>query len=676
MYCLRGDARDGEEMSVSYDDLIALLDAGRHDDLERAARDLTVAAPSDAGAWQMLGVSLLARRRDAEAVPALLQSSRLQPRNPSVWDNLGLALSRLGRASDAETCFGNALGMQPKLLAAWVNRSSNALQAGDPGLAERCAREALALNRDTAAAHLNLGNALATLGQAGQAEMPLREALRLAPHWPEAELSLAAVLETTGRLQEGVACLDGLLSRHPEDWRAHTNRASLLSRLGMTRAAREGYARALALNPAAYDAFSGMLFLSLHSDEVDPRALFDAHVRFGERVEASFRERVRAFGNSRDPDRRLQVGFVSGDLRRHAVAHFFEPMLRALVAHPGLEVTLYSNHPCEDEVTVRFRALAPRWRKVIGLPDDGLEGLIRGDGIDILIDLSGHTAFNRLPVFARKPAPIQVSWLGYPATTGMRTMDYRPVYGPANPPGLLDGQFTEKLVYLDCPTMFGMDQDLPDCVPPPVLGNGFVTFGNFNRPSKVSERAVALWSRVLHRVQDARMLFAGVDDESTAAALRARFARYGISAERIVTRPYLPMQDYLRLHGEIDVMLDGFPYAGGTTTHHALRMGVPVVTLAGPMLQQRAGAGILQAEDLADWIVEDEDAYVERARRAAIEIDTLRRLRAELRARIEGNPRRRPEFFAHGLERALRTMWRRWCDGLPAVSFVQESSDE
>jgi len=338
--------------------------------------------------------------------------------------------------------------------------------------------------------------------------------------------------------------------------------------------------------------------------------------------------------------------------------------LAALGRH-DLDILAYSNYPDEDAVTRRLKMLTDEWQLVAGVGDDDLAQRIRADGVDILVDLSGHSACNRLPVFARKPAPVQVTWLGYSGTTGLRGMDYRFVYRHTAPPGRLDDQFTEKLVYLPCAMSFDTSRDAPDVGPLPAAALGHVTFGSLNRPNKIGERAVALWARVLHALPTSRLLIGAINDADTAQRLLGRFAQCGIEPARIELRPRLPLRDYLELHNEIDILLDTVPYAGGTTTNHALWMGVPTVTLAGSTLPQRLGAGIMNKAGLPEWVAETEDGFVAIARQAAADPVRLAALRAGLRQRLTGDPNLRTDKVADRVALAFRIMWRRWCDGLP-----------
>jgi predicted O-linked N-acetylglucosamine transferase (SPINDLY family) len=401
----------------------------------------------------------------------------------------------------------------------------------------------------------------------------------------------------------------------------------------------------------------------LHDERYTPGEIAAAHRELGERIEAPWRDGWNRHANSRDPQRPLRVGFVSADLRNHPVARFLEPAWREL-DRTAFELHAYDMQPADDPIARSLRALATRWTDVPATNDAQLDARIRADGIDILFDLSGHTARNRLGVFARKPAPIQVSWIGYPGSTGLRAMDYRLVDAIAAPYGRLDDQFSERLAYLPYMSVFERPANLPEVAAAPQAAGAPLTFGSFNRVNKLGERTLALWARVLREVPDARLLVGALPDEPRAQELRRRFAVHGIGSERLLLRQRVDLADYLALHAQVDILLDTLPFSSGTTANFALWMGVPTLTLAGDVLAQRLGAARMAAAGLPGFIAESADEYVARAREWARRPQDLARLRGELRARMQDNAARQPAELAHALGARLREMWQRWCAGL------------
>jgi predicted O-linked N-acetylglucosamine transferase (SPINDLY family) len=297
------------------------------------------------------------------------------------------------------------------------------------------------------------------------------------------------------------------------------------------------------------------------------------------------------------------------------------------------------------------------------MPDAWLDARVRRDQIDILFDLSGHTARNRLGLFARKPAPLQVSWIGYPGTTGLSAMDYRCVDAVVAPPGRFDHLFTERLAYLPLLSVFDRPAGLPEVAGPPCMARGHMTFGSFNRINKLGERTLALWSKVLQRVADSRLLIGALPDRDSEAELRRHFHAAGIDEHRLLFRQRLALAEYLALHAQVDVLLDTLPFSSGTTANFALWMGVPTLSLAGPSMAQRLGATRMIAAGLDAFVAESEEAYVDLAVAWSNRPQELAQLRGDLRRRMDAAAAVQPALLTRALEQRLREMWRRWCAG-------------
>ncbi len=435
-----------------------------------------------------------------------------------------------------------------------------------------------------------------------------------------------------------------------------------LTALGQFEPARASLRRALAISPDFAKAHSNLLFCLSHDESITPQALFAEHLAFGDRFEAPWRALRTGHPNSVAPDRALRVGFVSGDLRNHSVAYFIGPVLAAL-DRTAMQVWLYSNHPMEDTTTLKLRALGHHWRGVAGASDEALAAQIRADAIDVLFDLSGHTAHNRLLTFARKPAPVQVTWIGYPNTTGLRAMDYVLCDRFNAPYGLYEHHYVEKFARLPSSGTFEAVASAPALSELPAGARGFVTFGSFASAARAGEQVIATWSRVLQAVPGSRLLLGNVSGAEPARELAGRFARQRIAPQRLDFRPHAPLTDYLALHHEIDIILDTWPYSRGTTSNHALWMGVPVLTLQGPARAHCQSAAVMGRLGLSDWIATDVDDFVRLAVRRASAPAALAQLRAGMRERWHSAPLRQPATVARGLERAVRWMWQRWCEG-------------
>lgn len=494
-------------------------------------------------------------------------------------------------------------------------------------------RRAAALLPDDADAHNNLANACAALGRLAEAEAGLRRALALRPRFPQAHNNLGLVLQRQGRLAEAAACYAGALAQQPDFVQAHTN----------------------------------WLFALSHDTEVSAAALLAAHQDFDRRHGAPLRAGWRPHANPPVPERLLRVGFVSGDLCRHAVAHFIAPIWAGW-NRADMGLFAYSNTPREDDTSARLRGLVDGWTRVGALDDAALAERVRADGIDVLFDLSGHTRHHRLLAFARKPAPVQVTAIGYPHTTGLQAMDYR-ISDRFRLPGTMAAQYVEQIAFIPCSGAFEHLGAAPPPGPLPALAAGHLTFGSFQRTDKLTPFTLALWGRVLRALPGARLVIGAVADAATQGRLQQALAAEGVAPERLAFLPPLPMPQYLLAHRQIDILLDSHPYPGGTTSQQGLWMGVPVLTLSGESVISWQGAANLLRLGLHDWVAHDADAYVALALRHAADLERLAALRAGLRQHIAGNALTQPASVARHMQAAVRQMWRRWCAGLPAATF-------
>jgi predicted O-linked N-acetylglucosamine transferase (SPINDLY family) len=519
-----------------------------------------------------------------------------------------------------------------------------------------------------------LGALLWAEGRAAEALTAMQNSLRLLPRDAEAHSNLGLIMGVLERFDEAETCLLQALQIDPNFATAHY-------RLGMTyyMQARMPEAEASLRTGVSLRAgyatgddelnYSNLLFISSHNPALDADALFAEHCRFGECFESGLRRSWPRHTNSRDPDRRLKVGFVSGDLRDHAVASYVEPLLAQLRNHAGLQLHAYHSSAAEDGVSRRLRALVHGWRPVAALPDPQLAQAIMDDGVDILIDLSGHTGLNRLPAFARKPAPIQASWIGYQGTTGLRAMDYYLADRHFLPPGEFDGYFTEKLVYLPGNAPFQPHDSAPPVNALPALATGRLTFGSFTRADKINDATIQLWSRLLLELPQTQMILGGIARGSLHTRLIERFAASGIARERLIFHPRRDMGAYLALHHQVDICLDTIPYCGGTTTYHALWMGVPTLTTTGATPASRQGAAIMGQMGLDGFVAANTDDFVALGLDWAKRLTALAAVRAGLRERWQHSPARRADVIGTAFDTALRHMWKLWCADLPAESF-------
>ncbi len=615
------------------------------------------ASPEEAYIHSNLGNVFKDLGRFDEAIAGYSRALQLDPGSYAAHSNLGTVYKELGQLGAAAECYRRSIELNPRSPEALCNLGVVLREQGKFEQAVHCLEEALMLNPKSDAACTNLGIALKELGRVGEAIGCHCRALELNPRSHFALNNLGSVLKDLGRFTEASGCFEKAIALRPDFHFAHNNLGSALCELGRAREAADCFRRSIELNPAYHPAFSNLLFALNYLPDADRAALFAEHRRFDECYGQPLSHLIEAHTNRADPTRPLRVGFVSGDLRDHPVASFIEPVF-ARCTSAEFELFCYSNHPAPDAVTARLRGQVEHWREVAGWSDEALADEIRHDAIDILVDLSGHTARNRLLVFARKPAPIQVSMIGYMQTTGLSTMDYRITDNRLDPVGETDAFSTEKLVrMLSGAATLQPPADCPEVTDLPALANGYVTFAAFNNLAKVTPAVLATWARLMHELPTSRLVAVGRAGNSLVRTL----GEHGIAAERIEMIERLPLREYLALHQRVDFLLDTFPYSGGTTTLLAMWMGVPFVTLAGDTPTSRAGAGLLDGIGLGRALIAgSEDDYVEKAFYAVSNLPQLAEWRASLRSRLA------PLLdsgagYVRELEHHFRAMWREWC---------------
>lgn len=582
--------------------------------------------------------------KEVESLEAMLENKvaeekQQKPENlpPSSVEDELIRLFEQQRYEEIERQILALVQHYPNWLIGWKILSDTYLIQGKD--ARLPALKALALNAGDAKEHCYYGLLLKNQGDLTGAATAFEQAIKLKPDYAAAYNNLGIVKKDAGDVEAGI--------RH--------------------------YRRALELNPAYASCYSNLLFCLSHSEKIDAKALFAEHCRFSQQYELPLKASWPQHTNQRDPERCLQVGFVSADFRDHSLAYFIEPLLKHLSVTRGLSLHAYSTGAIEDSITQRLRGKFSYWNKVDALPDAALAKKIREDGIDILVDLAGHTAGNRLLTFAMKPAPIQVSWLGYLSTTGLMAMDYYLADRYLLPPGRLDDQFTEKLVQLPANAPFMPFASAPEVNALPAVKNGYLTFACFNRPNKITPSAVSLWSKLLSALPHAKLLLGAMPHDGSYDAIIEWFALGGITQDRLIFHPRSAMQNYLKLHHAVDICLDTFPSNGVTTTCHAVWMGVPTLCIEGHCMASRGALDVMRQVGLDDFVAVDESDFLNRGLFWASHLTQLAEVRISLRSRFERSPLAQPEMIATGLERAFRQMWRRWCEQLAAKSFEVRS---
>ncbi len=524
-----------------------------------------------------------------------------------------------------------------------------------------CYREAARCDPHHVRALRDLGRICQETGAREEAAECYRRLLQIHPDRWEERIVLGNILKDLGKLSEAADHYEQVLTLKPENVEASLALGHIMMMQGSIDAAESLYRRVLEINPKNMQVRSCLLG-ALHYRCNDPEQVFREH-REWEKHHASGRADRPVYRNTREPDRRLRVAYVSPDFRTHSVAFFIEPLL-ANHNPAAVESICYANVAQPDNITAHLRSLASAWRDIYRMSDDEVARQIQRDRVDILVDLASHTADNRLLVFARKPAPLQVSYIGYPDTSGLAAMDYRFTDAWADPPGVSDRLHSETLIRLPNGFLCYRPAGGTEVRPPPFRSTGHITFGSFNSVSKVSPDTLALWSKLLHRVPDSRLLLKSnlSSNENAWERLYEWFEQTGIERSRLeLTDGVKSMAEHLACYGRVDIALDTYPYNGTTTTCEALWMGVPVVTLAGQTHASRVGVSLLSQMGLEAFIATSPADYVDIASRLATDRDQLLRMRTELRHRMAASSLCNGKEQARQIEQAYRTLWHKWC---------------
>ncbi len=648
----------------SLEAIVALLRAGHVAEASRRCRDVIVRQPDNAPAHTLLGVSCRLQGKLAEAASSFAQAIALDGKDITALNELGNIRWQEGRIEEAAALYQRVLVAQPATLGVLINLGNALARLGRLNDAVPVYQRAVVLQPDSLDARLGLASTLTSLGHSQQALTLYREIEQVQPDFPGLQLNFGLACMKLGRPEEAIAHYDRAIALRPDDYMAHNNRGNALREQQRNAEAIASFRRALDIKPDHARAHSNLL-LTLNYVEASQEAIYQESLRFQACQAAALTPATRAFPNSREPQRVLRVGYVSADFRRHSVAYFLKALL-ATHDRERVQVYCYSNVERADTVTADFQALADQWRAITGLPDSTVADQILDDGIDILVDLGGHTGDNRLLTFARKPAPVQVSWLGYPNTTGVAAIDYRLTDEIVDPPGDADALHTETLLRL--PGGFLCYRPGAAVASATVAlreaDAGAMTFGSFNTLSKVTPDVIRVWSEILKRIPESRLLLKSeaLVEEGARARLTSAFAAHGVAPERIELVPWIEEYgQHMALYARVDVALDPFPYNGTTTTCEALWMGVPVITLRGNRHAARVGASVIHHAGLTEWIAQSESEYIALATASAADRLALAASRPAIAERVRGSLLTDQARFTTELEDAYRNMWAAWC---------------
>jgi predicted O-linked N-acetylglucosamine transferase (SPINDLY family) len=643
---------------------IALIEQGKPTEAIACYQQAITLNPNYAQAYYNLGNTFKEQSQFEQAVEAYQQAINLNPNIASMHLNLGNVLQERGQFAEAIACYQRALTLNPINANIYLNFGIALRRQGKFIDAIDWLQRALGFNKNLAEAHYNLGLVFKEQGQLKQAEACYQQVITLKPNYTSVHQQLATVFQQQGQLSQAIDYYQQALALTPDDLGIQQNLCSALIEQGNVEAALQKIKEL-----QTQDQVPILLLLNYFND-LTPAAIFAAHQRFNEKYARPLAQLIQPHLNTREPHRKLKIGYVSADFRTHSVAFFIEPIL-AHHNHQQFEIFCYYNERHEDFITRRLQSYADHWFNCVNLSDANLTAKIKQDQIDILIDLSGHTSGNRLLVFARKPAPIQVTYLGYPTTTGSTSIDYRITDGYVDPPA---GELPSSETPIRMPNSYFCYQvyDLtPPVNPLPAVDKGYITFGSFNNYAKLNGKLFTFWAQILQAIADSKLLVKAksLHDSNLQQDFQQQFTRLGIEPERLILVNYAPSTySHLETYHQIDIGLDSYPYNGATTTCQTLWMGIPVITLVGERHASRMGLSILSAVGLTELIAYTPEEYVEISIKLANDLDYLQQLRARLRTQMQASPLMAGKDFTHHLEAAYRQMWEKWCTTTTVVN--------
>ena len=647
-------------MNPAFGAAIDHFEAGRLDEAEAACRTILDKDPAQPDALFLQGLIAYRRGKADEAVERIRAALKRNRRNPIFHNALGVVQAARGRGTEAVASFREALALAPRYADAHVNLGNALEKRGDLTAAVECFRRAIAIEPNLAAAHFNLGNALLAQNDAAAIDA-YRCAIALQPNLADAHMNLGIVLRRQGQAQAAVACFRRAIELRPDHAAAYDNLAGMLTEIGQLEEAVAANRRALELGPTSAAAHSNLIF-NLNFDASLGLAEHQAERRrWAARHADALAPAMTPRPADCDPERRLRVGYVSAHFRAYAASYAFGGVL---THHDPAQVEIfcYSDTRQEDELTSIFRRAAHHWRDTADLSDSALAERIARDRIDILVDLVGHMGGHRLLVFARKPAPIQITAWGEPTGTGLKTMDYL-LADPVLIPPAERPLFAEQIIDLPGALGYWTAEPLPAPGPLPARANGFVTLGSFNRRAKVTPDVLHDWSAILRELPDSRLVLKAKQfgDPAEEASLRDEFARADMPVERVTFLGQTGRAEHFAAYRTLDLALDPFPHGGGMTTLDALAMGVPVITRTGRTIPSRLAASCLTALDLKQFIAADVAGYIATAVAAARDLAALERLRAEMPTRLAQSSIGDARRYADAVESAYRAAWWRHC---------------
>lgn len=656
----------------------------RYDEAESTLKKAVELKPDYAEAHNNLGVVYKSNNKLSEAIDSYKQAIVLKPDYAEAYYNLGNAYQVINRLDEAIGQYDKALQLLPNYAEALNNKGFLLYRKGQLDDAEDLLKRSLAVFKDNPEALNNLGMTLCQKKKFAEAEEFIKQALSLKPEYPEAYCNLGIVYLNNNRLSDALQALQRSVDMKPDYGEGYFHLANVLLENGKVDKARECLQNALApTQPVFATARSNLLFVMNYCHGVTQEEIYNESLKWAP-VQKGEEGTQYHFKNVVQKDRKLKIGYVSGDFREHSVAFFLEPVLQSH-DRESFEIYCYSKVKNRDVFTERFQFLSHHWIDITGLSDEEVTERVREDRIDILVDLAGHTAENSLAAFAFKAAPLQVTWLGYPNTTGLAAMDYRFTDAIADPEGVDDRFYSEERVRLPHGFLcFQPDEEFPPISPPPCTTKGHITFGSFNTLPKITHQVVKVWSMILKKVPGSRLILKARQFRfpETRGDFRRLFNEQGIDDSRIDMYSLTESRhEHLAMYNQVDICLDSFPYNGTTTTCEALWMGVPVITIAGEHHAGRVGASLMHQAGLEELVADSIEEYIDLAVRMAADAESLIEMRQIMREELLGSKLMDRNLFTGSLEETYRQLWGQWCDAqgedLAGVNIaLDESADD
>jgi predicted O-linked N-acetylglucosamine transferase (SPINDLY family) len=639
----------------------ALINLGRSAEALPKLDRLIALRPNDAGAHFNRGIALTALARNEEAIASYRKTLAVEPSHLAALFNVGNVLAMAGRYDEALGCYDRVLTAVPNHHDALNNRGNALAKLGQHEAAVAAYGRVLAMRPNDLRALTNRANALKSSGRFADALADYDRVLAIDPHHADALYNRGNTLLDLRSPQAAEENLARAIALRPDEADFHISRAAALFELRRPHESVESYRRALALRPRDPVLHSDLIFALNFDPAATPAVQQAERALWDERHARPFAASIKPHSNNRDPHRRLRVGYVSAHFRQQAGTFAFGGVLTHHDRR-AFEIVCYSDTRQEDELTPRLRACADLWHRTSELTDDQLAELIRSDRIDILVELAGHMQGSRLLVCARKPAPIQLNGWGEPTGSGLRTIDFLLADQVLVPP-TERAQFADRIADLPCTIAYWVPDPLPQPAPLPALVRGYVTFGSFNRLSKVLDPVLRTWSEILRATPQSRLVLKDrlLDQASQQTPILNLLGEQGIDADRVSFLDQTSRSAHFSALHEIDIALDPFPHGGGMTTLDALWMGVPVVTWPGRTASSRVAAACLTAVGLTDFIARDPASYAQLAIAKASDLDNLVQLRGRLREQVAGSPVGNLERYTRAVEAVYRGLWQRWC---------------